>query len=151
MDRGDVQDVDIHKDLENTLLVLRHKMLDTKVVREYDPALPRLSARGDELNQVWTNLIDNAIDAMESGGELIVKGHNDREFVVIQIIDNGSGISEEALSKIFDPFYTTKPIGKGTGLGLDIVHKIMKAHNADIKVESQPGQTEFKLCFPVQG
>jgi signal transduction histidine kinase len=154
MDRGiDKEMTDLPEGIRSTLTMLGHKLKEKqiKVTLDFPDDLAQVCAFGGQLNQVWTNLIDNAIDAMENGGELIIKGHNDREFVVIQIIDNGSGIPQEALSKIFDPFYTTKPIGKGTGLGLDIVHKIMKAHNADIKVQSQPGQTEFKLCFPVQG
>jgi signal transduction histidine kinase len=153
MDRAsDKEKIDLREGIRSTLTMLGHKIKEKhiQVKQKYSDDLSSISAFGGQLNQVWTNLIDNAIDAMEDGGELVIQGNNDREFVAIRIIDNGSGIPAEALSKIFDPFYTTKAVGKGTGLGLDIVHKIVKAHNADIKVKSEPGRTEFSLCFPVK-
>jgi len=154
MDRpADKEKIDLREGIRSTLTMLGHKLKEKHIVvkQEFADDLVPVSVFGGQLNQVWTNLIDNAIDAMEDGGELVIQGNNDREFVNIRMIDNGSGIPPEALSKIFDPFYTTKDVGKGTGLGLDIVHKIIKAHNADIQVKSEPGRTEFSLCFPVNG
>jgi signal transduction histidine kinase len=154
MDRpADKEKIDLREGIRSTLTMLGHKLKEKHIAVKQELAddLMPVSAFGGQLNQVWTNLIDNAIDAMEDGGELVIQGNNDREFVAIRLIDNGSGIPPEAVSKIFDPFYTTKDVGKGTGLGLDIVHKIIKAHNADIQVKSEPGRTEFSLCFPVNG
>jgi signal transduction histidine kinase len=101
------------------------------------------------MNQVWTNLIDNAIDAMDNGGTLDLNSQKDREFVVVEIVDSGSGIPEDILDSIFDPFFTTKPIGQGTGLGLDVVKKIVDQHNGQIKVSSKPGRTEVSVCLPI--
>jgi signal transduction histidine kinase len=153
MDRATEREmIDFREGIQSTLTMLGHKLKEKQieVIQEFEDDLSKVSAYGSQINQVWTNLIDNAIDAMKEGGQLTIKGRNDREFVEIKIIDNGSGIPADVVSKIFDPFFTTKDIGKGTGLGLDIAHKIIKAHRADVKVDSQPGHTEFKLCFPVQ-
>jgi signal transduction histidine kinase len=105
------------------------------------------------LNQVWTNLLDNALDAMEinSKGRLEIKTKREREFVEVSVIDDGPGIPGEIKSRIFDPFFTTKEIGKGTGLGLDVVTRIVRQHNGSIKVNSVPGRTEFVVCFPIDG
>ncbi|MBC7923981.1 MAG: cyclic nucleotide-binding domain-containing protein [Ferruginibacter sp.] len=154
MDKAPVREMtDLREGIESTLTMLGHKLKEkhVRVTLDFADDLVKVSAYGGQLNQVWTNLIDNAIDAMNDGGELTLTGRNDREFVAVQVIDNGSGIPAEVLPKIFDPFFTTKDIGKGTGLGLDIVHKIVKAHNGDIKANSKPGHTEFNLCFPVNG
>jgi len=102
-----------------------------------------------ELNQVWTNLIDNAIDALPAGGKLAISTRKEGDWVSVAISDNGIGIPAEHLSQIFEPFFTTKPMGKGTGLGLDIVNRIMMHHNADIQVKSEPGNTVFTLLFPI--
>ena len=99
------------------------------------------------MNQVWTNLIDNAIDAVEQGGTINISGEVDHHYAMIYVKDNGSGIPEEAKGQIFDPFFTTKKIGEGTGLGLDIVGRIIRNHKADIRFKSQPGETEFTVCF----
>jgi signal transduction histidine kinase len=103
------------------------------------------------MNQVWTNLIDNAIDAMEtiSNPVLEIKTARDREFVNVSIIDSGVGIPKEVQDKIYDPFFTTKPMGKGTGLGLEVVRQIINQHNGKIELHSKPGRTEFKICFPI--
>ncbi len=152
MDRAAEREmIDLREGIQSTLTMLGHKLKEKhiQVKKEFAEDLSKVSAYGGQINQVWTNLIDNAIDAMNDGGELTIKAQNEREFVLVSLIDNGSGIPKDVLPKIFDPFFTTKSIGKGTGLGLDIVHKIIAAHKADIKVKSEPGRTEFNLCFPV--
>lgn len=154
MDRATGREkVDFREGIRSTLTMLGHKLKEKhiRVVQDFPDDLASVSAYGSQINQVWTNLIDNAVDAMTDGGELTIAGRNDREFVEIKVIDNGAGIPPDVLPKVFDPFFTTKDVGKGTGLGLDIVQKIVKAHKADIKVFSEPGKTEFKLCFPVDG
>jgi signal transduction histidine kinase len=124
-----------------------------QLVEDYDHTLPPVKAMIGELNQVWTNLIDNALDAMEvhEKGILTIKTERDKEFVKVSIIDNGPGIPEDMQSRIFDPFFTTKDIGKGTGLGLDVVTRIVHQHKGSIKVNSKPGQTAFVVCFPING
>jgi signal transduction histidine kinase len=152
MDRGqDKEKTDIHSGITSTLTMLNHKLKEKKIVVEqfFQPDVPPVSAYVSELNQVWTNLFDNAIDAMAEGGILKITTRHEGDFVKVDIADNGSGIPAEAVSRIFEPFFTTKPVGQGTGLGLDIVNKIMMHHNADIKVKSEPGNTVFSLCFPV--
>ncbi|MEL6823855.1 MAG: ATP-binding protein, partial [Calditrichota bacterium] len=143
----------VKEGISSTLTMLNHKLkkkqVEVKLDMESD--LPEINGFAGELNQVWTNLIDNAIDAIGENGELLIKGEKDREFVLLKFIDNGSGIPEEIQSKIFDPFFTTKSMNEGTGLGLDIVHRIIRNHNGDIKVESEPGHTEFQVCLPIEG
>jgi len=150
----DRQPVNIHEGIKNTIVMLKHKIKKNqiKIVKDINPDLPKVSAFPGELNQVWTNIIDNAIDAMEEGGgTLTIRTDMDGHCVKVQIEDSGKGIPEEIKSKIFDPFFTTKSLGEGTGLGLDVVQKIIMHHQADIKVESQPGRTVFTLLFPVEG
>jgi signal transduction histidine kinase len=101
-----------------------------------------------ELNQVWTNIIDNAIYAVEKNGEIIIETSCDNTNINVKIIDNGAGIPAQILSRIFDPFFTTKKVGEGTGIGLDLVNRIIKRHKGEIKVNSQPGRTEFTICIP---
>jgi signal transduction histidine kinase len=154
MDRTkDRQAVDVNHGLQSTLKMLAHKARANKV--EVDLALseelPELSGFPGELNQVWTNLIDNALDAMETtGGILKVETAFCDPRVEITITDTGVGIPEEMKNKIFDPFFTTKSIGKGTGLGLDIANKIILQHKGRVEVESQPGNTRFKLSLPLK-
>lgn len=151
MDRGQEKEpLDIHEGILSTLTMLRHKLKQKSisVEKEFATKAPRMVGYVGELNQVWTNLIDNAIDAMEEAGRLTIRTYQDREFLRVDITDNGSGIPEDMLNKIFDPFFTTKGVGKGTGMGLDIVQKIIQHHRGSIKVESVPGQTTFSLCFP---
>jgi signal transduction histidine kinase len=145
---------DIHIGLENTLTMLNHKInkSNIKVVRAFQHDLPKPGILASELNQVWTNLIDNAIDAMENSEtrELTVKTIQNGSFINVIIGDTGSGIPEEIQNKIFDPFFTTKEIGKGTGLGMEVVHRIItNQHNGTITFETQPGKTEFKVCLPI--
>jgi signal transduction histidine kinase len=144
-----VQDVDIHKDLENTLLVLRHKLMNVTVVREYDPELPHLAARGDELNQVWTNLLDNAIDALQGKGTIRLITRCENDFVMVEVTDDGPGIPPEIQPHIFEPFFTTKDVGTGMGLGLDITYRIVQQHNGTIEVQSRPGLTRFIVRLPI--
>ncbi len=151
MDQGPMQEVDIERGLETTLTIMNHKLKrGITVTRDYAPNLPKVMASGSELNQVWTNLIDNAADAMKGNGNLTVRTARENDFVLIEIADNGSGISPEALSRIFDPFFTTKGVGEGTGLGLDVVNRIVKNVGGHISVSSVPGNTRFQVRIPVQ-
>ncbi len=147
------QAVDIHIGIINTLTMLKHKLNkgNINLNKEFGD-LPPVSLFVSEMNQVWTNLIDNAIDAMEGGNEkkLTIETLVDREFVNINITDTGKGIPEDIKDNIFDPFFTTKPVGKGTGLGLDVVQQIINQHNGSIKVDSKPGETTFYICVPVK-
>lgn len=143
---------DIHKDIDNTLTLLGYKLRDKniKVNKVYDENLPQVEAFIGELNQVWTNLLDNAIFALDAGGEIeITTASNERE-VKIHFKDNGCGIPENIVNRIFDPFFTTKKVGQGTGIGLDTVKRIITRHNGDIKVKSEPGKTEFIICLPIK-
>ena len=150
MDQGTWQDVDIHHDLDNTLLILKHKLKNIQVERNFCSDLPRIAARGSELNQVWTNLIDNAVDAMNGSGTLALITRYENNFVMVEITDTGPGIPAHVLSRIFDPFFTTKEVGKGTGLGLDITYRIVQQHSGTIEVQSKPGQTRFIVRLPLQ-
>ncbi len=148
----DFQMVDIHTGIKSTLNVLNHKITKVghQITTEFDENVPKIHGLPGELNQVWTNLIDNAIDALpKEGGELKVKTKAAGSFVYVFVEDNGHGISEEHLTRIFEPFFTTKEIGKGTGLGLDVAMKIIKQHNGQLKVKSQPGKTIFEVCLPI--
>ena len=151
LDRGAKQQVDVHQGLEDTLQLLSHKLKQgIKIKRTYDRSLPKILAFGSELNQVWTNLIDNSIDAMEEKGDLEIVTANKGERIAIKIIDSGSGIPLEIQSRIFEPFFTTKTVGKGSGLGLDNVRRIVEnRHRGSIAVESEPGRTCFIIYLPV--
>ena len=143
--------MDIHEGLDSTLVILRSKLKQGITVhREYDTDLPRIQARGSELNQVWTNIIDNAIGAMNGDGEITLRTRYDDEWVIVEIEDNGSGIPEEMIPNLFDPFFTTKPPGEGTGLGLNITHNIVvQKHQGKIDVYSRPGKTCFEVRLPL--
>ncbi|MGH1364494.1 MAG: sensor histidine kinase [Calditrichia bacterium] len=149
----DRRKVSLRDGISSTLTMLNHKLKTKQISVELDfeDGLPEIEGFAGELNQVWTNLIDNALDALEEKGKLLITGQKDREFVLVKFIDNGSGIPKDIQSKIFDPFFTTKAINEGTGLGLDIVHRIIRRHNGDIKVDSKPGHTEFQVCLPIEG
>jgi len=150
MDQSPVQNVDIVKSLESTLTILNHKLRHgVTVQREYQRIPLLVDSFGSELNQVWTNLIDNAIDAMGGTGELRIRTYRDDSCVVVEIGDNGPGISPEAQTHIFEPFYTTKGVGEGTGLGLDTVQRIVKKHRGTIQVTSKPGDTLFQVWLPL--
>src|ERR1700734_1899449 len=150
MDQAPVQNVDIVKGLETTLTILNHKLKQGVVVkRDYQPIPLLVNSFGSELNQVWTNIIDNAIDAMHGKGELRVRTYRDGDCVVVEIGDNGPGISEEVQPHIFEPFFTTKGVGEGTGLGLDTVQRIVKKHRGNVQLSSKPGDTRFKVWLPL--
>jgi signal transduction histidine kinase len=150
MDQAPVQNVDIVKTLENTITILNYKLKHGVVVkRDYQRVPLLVNSFGSELNQVWTNLIDNAIDAMGGKGELRVRTYRDDSCVVVEIGDNGPGISPDVKPHIFEPFFTTKGVGQGTGLGLDTVQRIVKKHQGTIQVESQPGDTRFQIWLPL--
>jgi signal transduction histidine kinase len=150
MDQTPVQNVDIVKSLETTLTVMNHKLKHGVVVRrEYQKVPLLVNSFGSELNQIWTNLIDNATDAMDGKGELTVKTYREDNSVVVEIADNGPGIVPEIQSHIFEPFFTTKGVGKGTGLGLDTVQRIVKKHRGNIQAVSKPGETSFQVRLPL--
>jgi signal transduction histidine kinase len=152
MDRtSDMQATKINKDLDNTLTLLGYKLREKNIMvhKNYDPELPELQAYIGELNQVWTNLIDNAIFALEKDGELTISTSVDKKNIKVTIADNGSGIPKEIQSRIFDPFFTTKKVGQGTGIGLDLVQRIVKHHQGEVKLYSIPGKTEFTVCLPI--
>jgi signal transduction histidine kinase len=152
MDQAPVQNVDLVKSLETTLTILNHKLKQGVVVqRDYQPVPLLVNSFGSELNQVWTNIIDNAIDAMHGKGELRIRTYRDSDCVVVEIGDNGPGIPEEVQPHIFEPFFTTKGVGEGTGLGLDTVQRIVKKHRGSIQVVSKPGDTRFQVWLPLAG
>jgi len=151
MDRGEVVQADVHEGLETTLTILGHKLKHTtiEVVRDYDRELPPLTAHGSELNQVWTNLLDNAIDALGEQGTITLSTRRDGDCLVVDVADDGPGIPAADRAHIFDPFFTTKDVGKGTGLGLDAVRRIVtERHRGTIAVDSEPGRTVFHVRLP---
>jgi signal transduction histidine kinase len=151
MDKSPMQEVNVHEGIENTLTILGHKLKKVTVTRKFDHAIPRIMAYGGELNQVWTNLIDNAIDAVKGTGKICIATFLDDDQVVVEIADNGSGIPPEVQSHIFEPFYTTKGVGSGTGLGLVISNRIVAdRHGGEIEFESEPGGTRFKVRLPIK-
>ncbi len=152
MDRsGALHVTDIHKDIEDTLILLGYKIRDKniKVTKKFCDDMPGVEAYSGELNQVWTNLIDNAIYAVSNNGEIEIKTICNTKTVTVCITDNGSGIPKEILSRIFDPFFTTKKVGEGTGIGLDLVKSVIQRHKGDVNVNSVKGRTEFVVSFPV--
>ncbi len=146
-----LEEIDIHEGLRSTLVMLKHKFKNKQieVVKAFQEDLPRLCAIGGELNQVWTNLIANAIDALPAQGRLTIRTYVQRNCICVDFNDNGSGIPEDVQTRIFEPFFTTKGIGEGTGMGLDIVKRIIDRHEGEIKVHSKPGDTTFTVCFPL--
>jgi signal transduction histidine kinase len=152
MDRGGLVEVDLREGLETTLTILGHKLKHTqiKVVRDYDDALPRLTVHGAELNQVWTNLLDNAIGALGAQGTITITTRQDGSCAEVDIADDGPGISTEIRDKVFDPFFTTKDVGHGTGLGLDTARRILaERHRGSLTLESAPGRTVFRARLPI--
>jgi signal transduction histidine kinase len=150
MDQAPVQNVDVVKSLETTLTILNHKLKQGVLVqRDYQRVPLLVNSFGSELNQVWTNIIDNAIDAMHGKGELRIRTYRDDGCVVVEIGDNGPGIPEEVQPHIFEPFFTTKGVGEGTGLGLDTVQRIVKKHRGNIQINSKPGDTRFQIWLPL--
>jgi signal transduction histidine kinase len=153
LDQAPVQEVDIEESLENTLVILRPKIkAGISITRDYADDVPRIEAYGSELNQVWTNIIDNAIDAMRGQGELVLRTYTkDDDVIVVEITDNGPGIPPEIQPRIFEPFFTTKAPGVGTGLGMHIAYNIVvHKHNGQIQVASKPGETQFRVTLPIR-
>ena len=151
MDRAAVAEpVDVNQGLSQTVSVLKAKARSKSatVVVDVEPGLPRVHGFVGELNQIWANLIDNALDAIQESGRVEVRANADQQHVVVRIIDNGSGIPADIRARIFDPFFTTKPVGQGMGLGLDIVRRLVSHNDGEIAVESQPGRTEFRVVLP---
>jgi signal transduction histidine kinase len=152
LDRAAFLMVDVHDLLDSTLLMLSAKFgAGITVVKDYDRSLPQIPAYAAELNQVWTNLIDNAVSAMNGTGTLTLRTARDADRVLIEFGDTGSGIPAEIKDRIFEPFFTTKPVGEGTGLGLDISWRIIvNKHHGDLRVESEPGDTRFQVRLPIE-
>ncbi len=152
LDQAAIQEVDIHAGLENTLIILRHKLKQgVTVVRDFASDLPRVEAYASELNQVWTNLIDNAVDALQGAGQVTLRTYCHDNHVIVEVADNGPGIPPEIQTRIFDPFFTTKPPGSGTGLGLHIVYNsVVDKHGGQITLTSHPGATTFQVTLPIQ-
>ena len=150
MDQSPMQEVDIHEGIESTLTMLGHKLKNVTLVRAFDRSVPRIMAYGSELNQVWTNLIDNAIDAVNGAGKICVGTSLEDDQLVVEIVDDGAGIPPEVQAHMFEPFFTTKSVGTGTGLGLIISNRIIgDRHGGEIEFESRPGETRFKVRLPV--
>jgi signal transduction histidine kinase len=152
LDRAPVQEVDVREGLDNTLIILRHKLSKTAITvsREYAPDLPRIEAFAGELNQVWTNILDNAIDALGKQGEIKLHSFKDGDQVVVELADNGPGIPPEIQSRVFEPFFTTKPPGVGTGVGLNIAYNVVNKHYGEIRLRSHPGETCFQVRLPIK-
>jgi signal transduction histidine kinase len=152
LDRGTVQVVDLTEGIESTLVLLQAKLKEMVVLREYAPALPPVPVRGNELNQVWTNIVDNAIDATGGTGTLTIRTAATDEAVVVEIEDDGPGMPPDVAARVFDPFFTTKAPGQGTGLGLNISFNIVvQQHGGEIAVDSAPGRTTFRVSVPRTG
>jgi signal transduction histidine kinase len=152
LDSAAFASIDVHDGLESTLVILGHKLKKgVKVVRDYDRSVPKICAQPGELNQVWTNLVDNAVDAMGGKGTLTVRTAREADCVVVEIGDTGPGVPADLQRRIFEPFFTTKDVGHGTGLGLDISYRIVvRRHHGDIRVQSEPGNTRFRVLLPIE-
>jgi signal transduction histidine kinase len=152
MDRAPHQVLDVHELLDSTLVMLSRKLGDVNVVKEYDRGLPDIPVYGAELNQVWTNLIDNALQAMDGSGTLTIRTSKVDDRLQVDVCDSGPGIAPDIINRIFEPFFTTKPVGEGTGLGLDISWRIVvNKHHGDLSVDSKPGDTCFRVRLPLRG
>jgi signal transduction histidine kinase len=151
MDRAPHQVLDVHELIDSTLVMLSRKIGNIKVVKDYDRSLPDIPVFGAELNQVWTNLIDNALQAMDGTGTLTIRTGRAGDLVQVEICDTGPGIPDALVGRIFEPFFTTKPVGQGTGLGLDISWRIVvNKHHGDLTVQSAPGDTRFRVRLPLR-
>jgi signal transduction histidine kinase len=150
MDRAEIQRFDVTDGLESTIVMLGNKLRDVEVVRRYGSDLPEIEGHPGELNQVWTNLIDNAVDAMHRSGTLTLRTARDGEQLLVEIGDTGPGIPDDMHQQIFEPFFTTKPVGEGTGLGLDVSWRIVvNRHGGSMRVISEPGNTRFQVRLPL--
>jgi signal transduction histidine kinase len=154
MDRqGDIAELDLHEGLDNTPSLFGHRIRDRGVVlkRAFSAELPRIPGSATELNQVWANLISNAIDAAGEGGHVTVRTFLEGTTAIVEVVDDGPGIPQNLQDRIWEPFFTTKPVGQGTGLGLDISRRIVEEHGGEITLESAPGNTRFAVRLPVGG
>ena len=151
MDKAQLQEIDVHEGIDNTLTMLHYKMKgELEVVRDYGQGLPRICAYGSKLNQVWTNILDNAIDALAGKGKILIRTWQEGTFLYVEIADNGPGIPLEIQTRVFEPFFTTKGVGQGSGLGLDIAYRIVVTdHHGAMNLTSVPGDTRFLICLPV--
>ena len=151
LDRAALQVVDLREGIDSTLAMLAPKLHDIDVIRAFDPELPPVEVYASELNQVWTNLIDNAVDAMDGHGTLRLATRLDGDHVVVEITDSGHGMTPDVQARAVEPFFTTKDVGKGTGLGLDISRRIVvDRHGGDIRFDSVPGSTTVSVRFPIR-
>ncbi len=150
MDQAPLQDIDLAQSLDDTLSMLHYRLNNVRVIREYDPKLPRITANGSELNQVWMALLENALDAVKNRGTIRVRTHDGGDMVRVEIWDDGPGIPAELHDRIFEPFFTTKPMGLGLGLSLDTVNRILSRYRGTIDVQSEPGATCFQVRIPLQ-
>jgi signal transduction histidine kinase len=148
MDQQQVQEIDLHDGLENTLTILANRMRNVTIIRDYDRSLPRICAHGSNMNQVWTNIIVNALDAMKDSGILRIRTASEIDTALIEIADNGPGVPKDIQGHIFDPFFTTKAVGQGVGLGLDMVMKLLWNNNGSVTFQSEPGDTRFQVRLP---
>ncbi len=150
MDQAPIQEIDIPQSLENTLAMLASRLQEVEIIRDYEPNLPSISAYGSELNQVWTALIENALDAINDRGRIKLAVHLTGDLILTEISDNGPGVPEELQARIFEPFFTTKSPGAGLGLGLDTVNRVVRMHRGFVSVNSKPGKTCFQVRLPIQ-
>ena len=152
MDQAQTQLIDIHDGIESTLTMLHHKLKkgDVRLERDYDRTLPQITAHPSQLNQVWTNLIDNAIDAVNGEGTIRIRTCRSGDELIVEVIDDGPGVPPDLQSRLFEPFFTTKDVGKGTGLGLDIVRRIVQNHHGQVRVLSDPPDTRFQVRLPIR-
>jgi signal transduction histidine kinase len=150
MDQAVVGDVDVRKGIADTLVILRHKLAGITLEQSFADDLPLIEGSGGELNQVWVNLLDNAAEALEGRGHISIAGRRDDDEVIVEITDDGPGMPEEVRARIFDPYYTTKDVGAGLGVGLDIVQRVVAAHHGDLSVSSEPGRTRFTVRLPLR-
>jgi signal transduction histidine kinase len=152
LDRTPHQDVDLHEGLVATLVMMAGKKPEgVRIVKEFDRSLPKVPAYAAELNQVWTNLIENAIDAVAGHGTITIRTARDGDFALVEVVDTGPGVPDELKRRVFEPFFTTKGVGKGTGLGLDLSWRVVvNRHGGDIRVVSEPGDTHFQVRLPLR-
>jgi signal transduction histidine kinase len=149
MDRATIGEVDVREGIEDTLAVLSHRLGGLSVTREYEEGLPMVQANGSELNQVWTNLIDNAADAVGEHGQIGIRAFHDEGYVVVEVSDSGPGVPRQVRDRVFEPFFTTKDVGEGSGLGLDIVRRVVSGHGGEVTLRSEPGETTFRVQLPM--
>jgi signal transduction histidine kinase len=151
MDQAPEQEIDVHRGIENTLVIMGHCLTPgLQVVKHFDLSLPKICAWGRELNQVWTNLIENALDALDGDGTLTLRTSKEIDMVLVEIGDTGPGIPDAIQDRIFEPFFTTKEVGSGIGIGLDTVYRIIQKHHGNVRFTSQPGETRFEVRLPLQ-